>query len=123
MEVTPVEFNELASAKVSETSQSIRQRVIKARNMQEQRFVDSKLIHCNAQMGTKTVLEVCAISEEGKLLLKRAMEKLGLSARAYDRILKLARTIADMEQAEHIENHHLAEAIHFRSLDRENWAE
>lgn len=122
VEVTPVEFNELAAKSNCEKSMSIRERVMQARMVQEQRFKRVDHIHCNAQMSSKAVRELCQISEEGTLLLKRAMEKLGLSARAYDRILKVARTIADMDQCQAIENQHLAEAIHFRSLDRENWA-
>ncbi|WP_133639663.1 YifB family Mg chelatase-like AAA ATPase [Sphingobacterium paludis] len=122
VEVTPVEFNELASSRISEPSTSIRARVILARKAQEERFFSSRAIHCNAQMGTKAVRDVCKINEVGKRLLQAAMEKLNLSARAYDRILKVARTIADMEGVQDIQNHHIAEAIHFRSLDRENWA-
>ncbi len=122
VEVTPIEFNELAGYSSSEKSIAIRDRVMHARRAQEQRFDGVDHIHCNAQMNTKAVRDVCRISEEGTLLLKRAMEKLGLSARAYDRILKVARTIADMDQKSDIENQNLAEAIHFRSLDRENWA-
>lgn len=122
VEVTPVEFNELASTLKNEESISIRNRVMQARQVQENRFSNNKNTHCNAQMGSKSVREICHISEDGKRLLKNAMEKLGLSARAYDRILKVARTIADMDGAAGIENQHLAEAIHFRSLDRENWS-
>ena len=122
IEVTPVEFNELSNQEMAEESKLIRARVSKAREKQLIRFKNKKNMHCNAQMNTKTVREVCKINEEGKLLLKKAMDKLGLSARAYDRILKVARTIADMENSEKIENHHLAEAIQYRSLDRDNWA-
>lgn len=122
VEVTPVEFKELSDSKAAEKSQHIRERVILARKIQEQRFADHPHTHNNAQMGSKAVREVCQIGESGRQLLKVAMERLGLSARAYDRILKVARTIADMDNAPHIENQHLAEAIHFRSLDRENWA-
>ncbi|GHE40131.1 YifB family Mg chelatase-like AAA ATPase [Sphingobacterium griseoflavum] len=122
VEVTPVEFSELAKDTPCEKSMHIRERVVRARQMQAKRFIDTPQIHCNAQMGTKIARDVCRITEEGTLLLKKAMEKLGLSARAYDRILKVARTIADMEDSIEIQNEHLAEAIHFRSLDRENWA-
>src|SRR5690606_14854702 len=121
-EVTPVAFKELASAGGAEKSATIRQRVIDARKIQEKRFVSQHQVYCNAQMKSKTLREVCRVNESGKQLLKVAMEKLGLSARAYDRILKVARTIADMEASDDIQNHHLAEAIQFRSLDRENWA-
>lgn len=122
VEVTPIEFNELASTRKSESSKHIRERVILARSMQAQRFENSLHVYCNAQMSSKAVREVCVISETGKQLLKTAMERLNLSARAYDRILKVARTIADMENSNAIENQHLAEAIQFRSLDRESWA-
>ncbi len=122
VEVTPVEFSELSSIRTSEKSNVIRQRVMLAREIQKERYVLQKSIHSNAQMSSKLVREVCQIDEKGTLLLKNAMERLNLSARAYDRILKVARTIADMEGSSQIQNQHLAEAIQFRSLDRENWA-
>lgn len=122
VEVTPVEFSELSSIRTSEKSNVIRQRVMLAREIQKERYVIQKSIHSNAQMSSKLVREVCQIDEKGTLLLKNAMERLNLSARAYDRILKVARTIADMEGSSQIQNQHLAEAIQFRSLDRENWA-
>lgn len=122
VEVTPVNFTELASPRDAERSSDIRERVMKARAVQRLRFAGFESLHANAQMGSKMVRQVCTISEEGQLLIKRAMEKLGLSARAYDRILKVARTIADLEGSEHIAIEHLAEAIHYRSLDRESWA-
>ncbi len=122
VEVTPVNFTELSSERLSEKSEIIRERVIKAREIQEKRFADHADLHCNAQMGSKMVRQVCKISEAGQSLLKKAMEKLGLSARAYDRILKVARTIADLAGTEDIQIEHLAEAIQFRSLDREGWA-
>ena len=121
IEVTPVEFGELSEERASERSEEIRERVIKARKIQERRFKQFPLIHSNAQMRAKNIQEICQLQEEGKLLLKRAMEKLNLSARAYDRILKVARTIADLEGSLDIKNEHLAEAIHFRNLDREDW--
>ncbi|MGJ1205624.1 YifB family Mg chelatase-like AAA ATPase [Sphingobacterium lactis] len=121
IEVTPVEFGELTEERASERSEEIRERVIKARKIQERRFKQFPLIHSNAQMRAKNIQEICQLQEEGKLLLKRAMEKLNLSARAYDRILKVARTIADLEGSLDIKNEHLAEAIHFRNLDREDW--
>ena len=122
VEVTPIEFSELASTKTTEKSVTVRNRVINARKSQANRFNDNEQIHCNAQMNSKLVRAVCQIDETGKALLKTAMERLNLSARAYDRILKVARTIADMENSDKITNQHLAEAIQFRSLDRENWA-
>ncbi|HET8830362.1 MAG TPA: YifB family Mg chelatase-like AAA ATPase [Pelobium sp.] len=122
VEVTPVNFDELSSERKTERSDVIRQRVIAARLMQENRFAENENIYCNAQMSPQMVRVICKINDAGQLLLKRAMEKLGLSARAYDRILKVARTIADLAQSDEIGLEHLAEAIHFRSLDRENWA-
>lgn len=122
VEVTPVPFRELSKAQASEKSEVIRKRVVSARSIQEQRFKEIQGVYCNAQMSTKLLQTYCHISESGMMLLKNAMEKLSLSARAYDRILKVARTIADLEGMDDIQNHHLAEAIQYRSLDRENWA-
>jgi magnesium chelatase family protein len=122
VEVTPVNFNELASDRPAEKSESIRERVIKAREIQLERFGHQTELYANAQMNSKMLREVCKISDAGQNLLKKAMEKLGLSARAYDRILKVARTIADLAGSPDIQLEHLAEAIHFRSLDREGWA-
>jgi len=122
VEVTPVNFSELSSDRPAENSSNIRERVIEAREKQTKRFEEKKDVYCNAQMSPKTVREICKINDAGQMLLKKAMEKLGLSARAYDRILKVARTIADLDASEDIKIEHLAEAIHFRSLDREGWA-
>ena len=121
VEVVPVTHEELASTKPVEKSEEIRKRVIKARSIQNKRFAEYERIHCNAQMSRKQVEQYCSISTEGEKLLKTAMERLGLSARAYDRILKVARTIADLEESPEIEIEHLSEAINFRSLDRDNW--
>jgi magnesium chelatase family protein len=121
VEVTPVSFKELSGERRTDNSQGIRERVIKAREVQEKRFADKQGIYSNAQMEAQTVQEICQISEVGKNLLSRAMAKLNLSARAYDRILKVSRTIADLAGSEEIRNEHLAEAIQFRSLDREDW--
>ena len=99
----------------------IRQRVIGARLMQEKRFKEHENMYCNAQMSPQMVRMICKINDAGQLLLKRAMEKLGLSARAYDRILKVSRTIADLNANENIKAEHVAEAIQYRSLDREGW--
>jgi magnesium chelatase family protein len=122
VEVTPVNFNELASDRLAEKSEDIRERVIKAREIQIARFGSRPDLHANAQMSPQMVRDRCKISEAGQNLLKKAMEKLGLSARAYDRILKVSRTIADLAGSEDIQIEHLAEAIQFRSLDREGWA-
>ncbi|MBN8696982.1 MAG: YifB family Mg chelatase-like AAA ATPase [Bacteroidetes bacterium] len=122
IEVTPVSYTELAAERVSEKSKAVRDRVVKAREIQEERFKDKEGVHCNAQIGSKQLREVCKIDEAGNQLLKTAMERLGLSARAYDRILKVARTIADLDNSENIETNHLAEAIQYRSLDRDGWA-
>ncbi len=121
VEVIPVNYNELSDKKKGESSKTIRERVIRARNIQEERFKNIPNIHCNAQMTTKMVNQYCKLNEECMETLKMAMKKLGLSARAYDRILKVSRTIADLDNSENIEIKHLAEAINFRSLDRENW--
>ncbi|SEQ76309.1 YifB family Mg chelatase-like AAA ATPase [Pedobacter rhizosphaerae] len=122
VEVTPVDFSELSSSHDAEKSEIIRERVIGARAVQDHRFAANENLHYNAQMSPKMVRMVCAISNEGVALLKTAMEKLGLSARAYDRILKVARTIADLDDQKNIELEHLAEAINYRSLDRSGWA-
>lgn len=121
VEVTPVNFTELASSREAEKSSLIRERVMKARIVQDKRFENNDVLHFNAQMSSNMVRQICVIDESGQTLIKRAMEKLGLSARAYDRILKVARTIADLAESENIEPEHLAEAIHYRSLDRESW--
>jgi magnesium chelatase family protein len=122
VEVTPVAFNELSAVRPQENSANIREKVIKAREMQEKRYKDNPGIYCNAQMSSKMLKEICVINTVGANLLKAAMEKLNLSARAYDRILKVSRTIADLSTTEDIKPEHLAEAIQYRSLDREGWA-
>lgn len=122
VEVTPVPFNELSDQRTSEPGEAIRARVIQARNIQEQRYADHTGIYCNAQMTSKLLKEICIVSPLGQNLLKKAMERLNLSARAYDRILKVSRTIADLAGSDDIKPEHLAEAIQYRSLDREGWA-
>lgn len=122
VEVTPVSFSELSKERISEKSESVRERVVKARQVQEERYKTSENIYCNAQMSSKQLRTICKITEEGTQLLKTAMERLGLSARAYDRILKVSRTIADLAGSQDIKTEHLAEAIQFRSLDRDGWA-
>jgi magnesium chelatase family protein len=122
IEVVPVPFSKLSDLRKSESSRDVRGRVTNARKIQENRFEDFPGIHCNAQMGSALLQRICTIDAEGSHLLKTAMERLGLSARAYDRILKVSRTIADLERSEEIQPDHLSEAIQYRSLDRENWA-
>jgi len=121
VEVTPVPFNELSSDSKSENSESVRARVIKARQIQEERFKNHPGTYANAQMSSKLLKEICVLNTVSQTLLKAAMDRLNLSARAYDRILKVSRTIADLDGSETIKPEHLAEAIQYRSLDRENW--
>ena len=121
VEVTPVPFSQLSDIKAEESSETIREKVIRAREVQLERYKENG-IFCNAQMSSKQLKEICVIDNIGQALLKRAMEKLNLSARAYDRILKVSRTIADLEGSEDIKPEYLAEAIQYRSLDREGWA-
>jgi magnesium chelatase family protein len=122
VEVTPVAFSELSATRPTENSTAIRERVIKARDRQAARYISYPGIYCNAQMSSKLLKEICVIDPAGTSLLKTAMERLNLSARAYDRILKVSRTIADLAQSDSIRPEHLAEAINYRSLDREGWA-
>ena len=121
VEVTPVPFSELADTKTGEKSEHVRKRVIKARKTQENRFLEKTNIYNNAQMSSADISIYCTMNESGMMLLKKAMEKLSLSARAFDRILMVSRTIADLDNCPNIETEHLAEAIQYRSLDRENW--
>lgn len=121
IEVAPVPFEKLSEEQKSESSSEIRKRVTIAREIQSERFKDFKNIHYNAQMNVKQIRKFCKLSQDSKNLLKNAMEKLNLSARAYDRILKVARTIADLEKSENIKPDHIAEAIQYRSLDRDGW--
>lgn len=120
VEVIPVLAEDLTELPKGEPSKTIRERVISARKIQQERFKNTS-IHSNSQMSRKEIEKYCDLSDNGKNLLKTAMEKLSLSARAYDRILKVSRTIADLEKSENIQPNHLAEAIQYRSLDRENW--
>ncbi len=121
VEVNPVPFDKLSDERRGEPSKVIRERVITARKIQTQRFAGNDKIHYNAQMNSKEIRKYCQLDDTSLNLLKNAMEKLNLSARAYDRILKVARTIADLENTKNIENHHIAEAIQYRSLDRDGW--
>jgi magnesium chelatase family protein len=122
IEVTPVSFSELSGRGTGDSSEMVRERVKSARVLQHKRYDGNQGMNCNAQMDSKVLKEHCVIDDAGKRLLATAMERLKLSARAYDRILKVARTIADLSECEHIASDHLAEAIQYRSLDRENWA-
>ena len=122
VEVTPVPFSELNKIQHAETSKDIRERVIKARQIQTERFKTNDGVYCNAQMRTKDLRTYCNLDDASNALLKTAMERLGLSARAYDRILKVSRTIADLENSQSIQTNHIAEAIQYRSLDRDGWA-
>jgi magnesium chelatase family protein len=125
VEVTPVHFNELTGLpkRNQEKSKQIRERVIRARVIQAQRYSGIEGVFSNAQMGTKMMQELCVVPPAGQQLLKTAMERLNLSARAYDRILKVSRTIADLNASDQIGIEHIAEAIQYRSLDRENWGQ
>ena len=121
VEVTPVTFDEMSSERPAEKSGDIRTRVVSARTVQNKRFAQNEGVYCNAQMSTRQLREVCRIDKAGQELLRNAIDKLNLSGRAYDRILKVGRTIADLEGSNQIETHHIAEAIQYRSLDREGW--
>jgi len=121
IEVTPVPFEKLAEDRNGESSVTIRKRVTTARELQTKRFEASDVVHYNAQMNTKHIREYCVLDDTSKNLLKTAMERLNLSARAYDRILKVSRTIADLEGATEVNGTHISEAIQYRSLDRDGW--
>jgi len=122
IEIVPVPFEKLSEMKESESSQVVRDRVIKSRQIQELRFRDIEGVYCNAQMSSKQMRVFAQIDKAGSELLKNAMQRLNLSARAYDRIIKVGRTIADLDNSENILSNHLAEAINYRNLDREGWA-
>jgi magnesium chelatase family protein len=121
VEVLPVSFTKLSDQTSGETSKTIRQRVLAARKIQQDRFKDLRKIYSNAQIPPNKLHEICKSDPGGKSLLKNAMEKLDLSSRAYDRILKISRTIADLDGSEIIQAYHLAEAINYRNLDRNSW--
>ena len=121
IEIVPVPFEKMAEQKQAESSATIRQRVVKARKIQEERFANHPGVYCNAQMESKILHQYANPDEKGLNLLRTAMTRLNLSARAYDRILKVARTIADLDASEAIQPNHIAEAISYRNLDREGW--
>lgn len=123
VEVESVPFEDMAKAPKGEPSSAIRERVLKARQIQVERYQDVKGVHCNAQMNTSLLQKYVQLDDAALNLLRTAMKKFNLSARAYDRILKVSRTIADLEGVEQVQSHHIAEAIGYRNLDRENWVE
>ena len=123
IEITPLSFEEMSRTAPGETSAAIRERVIKARKIQEERFASEQGIHCNAQMNSRLMKQYAQPDEEGMNLLREAMNRLQLSARAYDRILRVSRTIADLAGSDHILSEHISEAIGYRNLDRSNWGE
>lgn len=123
IDIVPLNFEEVSKTTVAESSDIIRERVVRARKIQEERFKDHPLIHCNAMMTPSLLREHCQLDEKALTMLKKAMTKLDLSARAYDRILKVARTIADYEGCENITSTHIAEAISYRNLDRSSWGQ
>jgi magnesium chelatase family protein len=121
VEVNKVSFEDLSDKRRGESSEVVRERVIACRDLQKARFTDIEKVYCNAQMHPKLVRKLCRLNENSNKLLKNAIERLGLSARAYDRILKVSRTIADLAQSKTILSEHVAEAVQYRNLDREGW--
>ena len=122
VEILPVPFDEIASQKKGEASEDIRRRVIAARQVQLERFKDEKNVYCNAMMSSRLITQYARPDDEGLQRLKQAMTRYDLSARAYDRILKVARTIADLDGSEGVSVRHITEAIGYRNLDRGDWA-
>jgi magnesium chelatase family protein len=122
IEVVPVNYDKLSDKGKVETSSDVRNRVVKAREIQAKRFESVKGVYSNSQMTSSMQRKYCHLDEAGGKLLKTAMEMRGLSARAYDRILKVARTIADLDESEFIRSEHISEAINYRNLDRDGWA-
>jgi len=121
IEVVPVSFEKLSDLPPAESSSQIRERIVQAREIQTVRFRDVPGIYCNAQMNARLMRKLIRIDEAGRQILKQAIARLGLSARAYDRILKTSRTIADLDGGSEIRPHHLAEAVNYRTLDRDMW--
>ena len=122
IEIVPVPFEHLSRNKPAECSKSIQQRVMRARKIQQERYKNEENIHCNAQMNNRLLSQYVVLDNLSRKLLQQAVDQLKLSARAYDRILKVARTIADLDQSEQVLPKHISEAITYRNLDRENWA-
>ena len=123
VEVAPVDFDEISSDTPAESSADIRERVVRAREIQAARFCDEPGVHCNAQMSSKLIRKHCHLDSHSMMILRDAMTRLNMSARAYDRILKVARTIADLAGSEQIQPIHIREAVSYRNLDRGGWAE
>ena len=123
VEVAPVDFDEISSDAPAESSAEIRERVVRAREIQAARFFDEPGVHCNAQMSSKLIRKHCSLDSHSMMILRDAMTRLNMSARAYDRILKVARTIADLAGSEQIQPIHVREAISYRNLDRSSWGQ
>jgi magnesium chelatase family protein len=123
IEILPLSFDEVSRTHVAESSASIRERVVKARQIQTERFKDIPGVHCNAQMGPAQMRQYCQLDDRSLQILQKAMTRLDLSARAYDRILRVSRTIADYEGSENITSTHIAEAISYRNLDKSSWGQ
>ena len=121
MEVVPVPFGDLSDSRIEESSEDLLKRVEAARKIQEARYSSASGVHCNAQMTSKLMTSCCKPDAAGLTILKNAMEKLHLSARAFDRILKVSRTIADLDQSDRVKAYHISEAVNYRNLDREGW--
>jgi len=123
IEILPLSFEEVSRTEVEEPSSAIRERVLKARQIQEQRYANEPNVHCNAQMTPPLMRKYCGLDDKAVAMLKKAMTKLNLSARAYDRILRVSRTIADYDGEENVLSTHIAEAIGYRNLDRSSWGQ
>lgn len=121
VEIMPVPFEQLSSMKAGESSADIRRRVVEARKIQTERYRGEKNIHCNAQMNSRLMQQYCTLDPQSTAMLHTAMTRFDMSARAYDRILKVARTIADLDNSADIRPHHISEAISYRNLDRSSW--
>ena len=123
IEMPPLTYGELTNGEKSEKSEDIRKRVNEARRFALSRYKDEEKIYCNAELSSSQIQKYCKMNEKASLLLQKAYDRLGLSARGYDRILRVARTIADLDKSDIIEEKHVAEAVRFRSLDRKYWGQ